>query len=58
MLHTAYCHEVCVCARACELVCVRVCERTHGCMCVLNITRVFAGVCQRKKPGQASGDRM
>ena len=29
--------------------CVQVCAR------VLNITRVFAGVCQWKKPGQVSG---
>ena len=60
MLHTAHCHEVCVCVcvRVCVCVCVcvraraRVCERTHGCMCVLNITHVFVGLCQWKKPGQ------
>ena len=37
-------------------VCVCVCAR--GRMCVLSITHVFAGVCQWKKPGQASGERM
>ena len=39
-------------------VCVGVCVRTRGCTRVLNITHVFAGVCQWKKPGQASGGRM
>ena len=29
------------------------CER--GCTCVLNVTHVFASVCQWKKPGQARG---
>ena len=30
----------------------------HGCTCVLNITHVFVGVGQWKKPGQANGERM
>ena len=32
--------------------------RARGCTRVLNITRVFAGVRQWKKPGQASGERI
>ena len=43
---------VCVC------VCVCVCTRVRGCTRVLNITHVFAGVCQWKKPEQVSGERM
>ena len=41
-------------------VCVCVCVRAHarGCMHVLNIIHVFVAVCQWKKPGQASGERM
>ena len=43
---------------ACACVCACVCAGACGCMHVLNITHVFAGVCQWKKPGQASGKRM
>ena len=47
-----------VCAFVCLCVCVCVCARAHECMHVLNITHVFVGVCQWKKLGQASGERM
>ena len=43
--------------RACVYVRVSVCARMHGCTRVLNITHVFAGVCQWKKPEQASRER-
>ena len=43
---------------ACACVCACVCAGACGCMHVLNITHVFAGVIQWKKPGQASGERM
>ena len=47
--------RACVSVRACVCVCTRVCARARGCTCVLNFTHVFAGVCQWRKPGQASG---
>ena len=48
-----------VCAFVCFVcVCVCVCARAHECMHVLNITHVFVGVCQWKKLGQVSGERM
>ena len=52
------CARACMRACVCVCVCTRVCARARGCTCVLNITYVFAGVCQWKKPGQASGERM
>ena len=45
------CVCVCVCARARVCACVCVCVRACGCARILNITHVFAGVCQWKKPG-------
>ena len=50
------CVHVFVCVCVCVCACVCVCVREHGCTCVLNITHVYAGVCQWKKPGQASGE--
>ena len=57
--------RACMCVRACVWACVRACVRVGVCVCararargymrVLNIIHVFAGVCQWKKPGQASG---
>ena len=35
-------------------VCAGMCAHVRGCTRVLNITHVFAGVCQWKKLGQAS----
>ena len=56
------CVRACVCECACLRACVRarvcVCVRARGCTRVLNITRVFTGVYQWMKPGQASGERM
>ena len=53
---------VCVCACVCVWVgvwvCVGVCTRVCVRARVLNITHVFACVCQWKKPGQASVERL
>ena len=54
------CCSVCVTSPECQVTsclqrCVCVCARAHGYTRVLNITHVFAGVRQWKKPGQARG---
>ena len=51
-------HSVCVCVRACVCACVRVCLRALGCMRVLNVKYVCAGVCLWKNGGRREGERM